>query len=282
MGRKRHIPAGAAARTVILINIIAVLASAAVAVKAADVSGVMLFPADIYIEPGEACTLQVLVDDAVDSLSCMEVRLCFDSSVLDIVKGLEGGLYSSAPFSTFFDWEEESPDTALAVDCVLGYRSYVLAPGELTSFVFEAVHEGSAEVRICRVKLWDIDRNELEVEIGTQTVVHVSTLSGGGPVPAGGAALYNYPNPFNPSTTIWLDVPGPEGEKDVMQEVELSIFDPAGRSIASLFSGTLSPGGYTFRWDGRSAPGGQAVSGIYFARAKIGQQTLKRKLVLLR
>jgi hypothetical protein len=81
--------------------------------------------------------------------------------------------------------------------------------------------------------------------------------------------LENYPNPFNPSTTLEFSVP-----KD--GQATLKIFNVLGQDVAHLFSGRLhARQTYKARFEGTHFP-----SGIYFARLESGVGTLIRKLVL--
>jgi poly-gamma-glutamate synthesis protein (capsule biosynthesis protein) len=96
--------------------------------------------------------------------------------------------------------------------------------------------------------------------------------------PPGGARLSSHPNPFNPRTTLELDVPGRGA-----QPVEVAIFDVLGRRVATLFEGEL-PGGQRsgLSWDGRDAGGRPLPSGIYLARGRLGRAEVSHKLVLIR
>ncbi len=67
----------------------------------------------------------------------------------------------------------------------------------------------------------------------------------------------NYPNPFNPLTTIAYDVP-------VTSEVTLTLYDVLGRNVATLVSGTVPPGNHQATWDGSSSP-----SGVYLYRITV-------------
>jgi len=78
---------------------------------------------------------------------------------------------------------------------------------------------------------------------------------------AGGLAFEpNFPNPFNPSTTIALSL-------DVAQTVQLDIFDARGRLVRTLHDGILTAGRNELMWDGRDNRGMTASSGMYFSRA---------------
>ena len=86
----------------------------------------------------------------------------------------------------------------------------------------------------------------------------------------------NYPNPFNPATTITYGL----AERAA---VTLSIYDVSGRLVRTLVDEVQEPGrSYTVVWDGRNAFGRSVSSGIYFCRLKAGTRASTRKMVLLR
>ena len=69
----------------------------------------------------------------------------------------------------------------------------------------------------------------------------------------------NYPNPFNPITTIRFDIPEPSA-------VSLVIYDIMGREVRRLVDGIKEPGYHTAIWDARSASGVEVSTGIYIYR----------------
>jgi hypothetical protein len=71
----------------------------------------------------------------------------------------------------------------------------------------------------------------------------------------------NYPNPFNPSTTIRFALP----EQSM---VHLEVFDVAGREVAVLKHEQMSPGSQSAMWDGTTGDGLPAGSGVYFYRLR--------------
>ena len=87
----------------------------------------------------------------------------------------------------------------------------------------------------------------------------------------------NFPNPFNPLTTIEITIPG-----NVSGLTELQIFDVRGRRIRTLQKGELPPGQYRFVWDGRDDRGETVNSGIYLYSLKSGTEAITRKMTLLR
>ncbi len=87
----------------------------------------------------------------------------------------------------------------------------------------------------------------------------------------------NYPNPFNPTTTIRFDVGSP-GDRDI----SLTVFDVLGRHVRTLVDASLSPGAYSYAWDGRDGAGRPAASGIYLYRLRVGERTATRSMALLK
>jgi len=93
--------------------------------------------------------------------------------------------------------------------------------------------------------------------------------------PTGLDLAQNYPNPFNPSTTI-------EFTSDGALPVRLTIHDLRGARVAVLYDATPVAGTVTIDWDGASASGTRASTGVYFYRLESAGNVLTRKMVLLK
>jgi hypothetical protein len=246
---------------------------------AAQAVSVWVEPAETRVAPGEACTLFVYVGDEADSISCAECCLGYDPSVVSFVSARQGQLYAASPFPKFFDLDEPAADSVLVTACVLGYRSFIIPPGNLFELRFEAIDAGSTDLEIGRISVLDIDRVQLGEEIGQAGRIIVTTQTGGTVPPAGEGRLSNFPNPFNPATTIVLELPGdPEG----LIPTEIAIYDAAGKTVRRLFSGVAPSGRSEFLWDGRSESGSAVSSGLYVAVSRTRELRLERKLVLIR
>ena len=72
-------------------------------------------------------------------------------------------------------------------------------------------------------------------------------------------ALTNYPNPFNPSTTLRYDLPR-------AAHVRLSVYDVTGRHVRTVFDRRMSAGSHQTVWDGTDVAGRDAASGVYVVR----------------
>lgn len=87
------------------------------------------------------------------------------------------------------------------------------------------------------------------------------------------ALLGNYPNPFNPTTTISFIL-------DKTQHTNLTIYDITGRKVMTLMDAVHRPGEYSVQWNGADSNGQTAPSGLYFYklvsgnRVKVGKMTL--------
>lgn len=90
-------------------------------------------------------------------------------------------------------------------------------------------------------------------------------------------ALYsNMPNPFNPSTVIRYDVPRGGGT------VTLRIYDVTGRLVREFIDESGAPGRKHVVWDGRTARGEPATTGVYFYRLSASGFTETKKMLLLK
>jgi hypothetical protein len=80
----------------------------------------------------------------------------------------------------------------------------------------------------------------------------------------------NFPNPFNPTTTIRFSI-------QTAGEASLKIFNLLGEEVATLASGEMGTGSHTVHWDATGQP-----SGVYFYRLSTEDHVQTRKLILLR
>ena len=80
----------------------------------------------------------------------------------------------------------------------------------------------------------------------------------------------NFPNPFNPSTTIQFSIPE-------QTFVTLEVFNTLGEKVSTLVSEELNAGIYKFEWNAKRLP-----SGIYFYTLNAGSFTQIKKMILLK
>ncbi len=87
--------------------------------------------------------------------------------------------------------------------------------------------------------------------------------------------LQNFPNPFNPSTSIRFQLAS-EGS------VRLAIYNLKGQLVRVLSDGHRSRGSHTVTWDGLDASGDPVSSGVYLYRLQAGGKVQSRRMLLLK
>ena len=105
----------------------------------------------------------------------------------------------------------------------------------------------------------------------------------GGPLAADGPANLpeeyalhpNYPNPFNPVTTIRFELP--RSAKTV-----LLVYDIVGQEVVRLVDEVLSPGYHKTSWNGKDRAGRKVASGIYIAKLTTPDWAQTMKMILLK
>jgi hypothetical protein len=85
----------------------------------------------------------------------------------------------------------------------------------------------------------------------------------------------NFPNPFNPSTTISFTLPA-------RSHVNLSIYNIEGKLVETITNGILDEGFKEYLWNGTDSEGAALSSGVYFYRLHAGKKTITKKMVLLK
>ncbi len=94
-------------------------------------------------------------------------------------------------------------------------------------------------------------------------------------VPSAFTLRPNYPNPFNPETTIEFELPA-------QAHVRLTVYNLLGQRIASLLDETRPAGIHSVQWRGSDDTGRQVGSGIYLVRMEAGTQIQTRRMTLLK
>ena len=117
------------------------------------------------------------------------------------------------------------------------------------------------------------DRAKFSVVVGSPAAVRTIVDA---VVPREFAIGYNFPNPFNPSSTIPVDIPR-------NAYVTLVVYNTLGEEVKKLHDGVLEPGRYWFVWDGRGGGGNQVATGVYFARLSVSTgEHYTRKMLMLK
>ncbi len=144
---------------------------------------------------------------------------------------------------------------------LLGRGAAIAGDGELLRVTF------SADVVVApHVTARGVDNADLEASLSTVTEAAAPRVF---------AVRQNFPNPFNPSTTISFDLPEARG-------VRLGIYAVDGSLVRTLVGGELPAGRHDIVWDGRDDRRQGVATGTYFYRLEAGPDIEVRKMLLMK
>ena len=175
------------------------------------------------------------------------------------------------------DWTAYSGQDAhsllsTSVDSILldpGNRDFHLAPAS------RAIDAGTLN----GAPVTDFDSNARPsgpgIDIGAYEYQVPTQINHAGAVPQDFEIYPNYPNPFNPTTTLNYEI-------KQQGNVRIDIFNTLGESVCTLFNGDRAPGQYQITWDGTDKDRNPAASGIYFCRIQTRGGEKSVSMLLLR
>lgn len=120
-----------------------------------------------------------------------------------------------------------------------------------------------------------IDRFEIARDVFNWFMNDINENITDAKTPTAYALAQNFPNPFNPATTIKFDM----REKGY---VTLKIYNVAGQLVRTLVDGVKDAGSYSVTWDGLSDRGSAVASGVYFYKMETKDFSQTKKMVMLR
>lgn len=85
----------------------------------------------------------------------------------------------------------------------------------------------------------------------------------------------NFPNPFNPSTTISFDIP-------LTKHIQLTIYDMLGREVVTLVNNRLKAGRHSVIWNGKDKNGVEVSTGVYIYQLRANQIMKSRTMTFIK
>jgi len=177
--------------------------------------------------------------------------------------------YTESRESIYIERIENSNRTAEVVVAPLDGSSLSEWKEQLVKIVFESDPKGYAGALTVTYDL----RGQLgdKIESGNQKYNFEIRSS----IPKEYQLLNNYPNPFNPSTTIEFELP-------VQGDISLTIYNLLGEEVMTFNDKSVNPGRHSFIWNGKSNSGIEVSSGIYFYSLRTGDFHSVKKMLLVR
>jgi len=219
---------------------------------------------------GQTVTLNVAVDNAA-SLQGFGFDLSYDTDKFEFVEATpaqEDLLKTGGAETPVFLKQEKTLGEITVANAVVD-GSPITGAGDVVSLTFRVLTEFEDNARFEIANGVVFDGSQL-----ANPVVALGSLSVES-TPTEFALLQNFPNPFNPETTIKYNVA--EGAN-----VSLRIYNVVGQVVRTLVAEQQNAGRYTVRWNGADDRGVSVSSGIYFYQISAGDFSDVKKLMLLK
>jgi len=155
--------------------------------------------------------------------------------------------------------------------------SWDLIAAAVTDTFFTDTSWGSQPTDTYQYALTSIHTNGVE-SIASYSQTLVKTLTPADPeiLPTVTQLQNNFPNPFNPTTTIHFSTT----ENSV--KTELTIYNMKGQKVKTLINEHLSAGYHSIEWSGKDDTGSEVASGLYFYKMKAGKYNSIKKMLMLK
>ena len=215
--------------------------------------------------------VDVQLKDVTD-LQGYGIQVNYDPTMLEFVNATDAG-------NTFLKSGNRSAD-------LFGVLDHNQETGEL--YIASAITQGSAvsgagTLGTLTFRLLDPNPQNTDIQIA-QGILFNPTLNGFvatnlgdrfSLVPTEYALENNFPNPFNPETTLRYALPE-------ASQVTLSIYNVLGQEVVRLVDAEQTAGFYHVRWNGKNALGHSVASGVYLYRIQAGEFNQTQKMLLLK
>ena len=156
-----------------------------------------------------------------------------------------------------------TPMIEIAAGSITGTVNFHLLP------VADNLEEGDEIIRLIGT-IDGLEGDEVAMTISDPAAAKAAVQT----LPEAFALADNFPNPFNPATTIQYALPQ-------AADVELTVYNLVGQPVRTLVAEHQSAGRYVVEWDATNDSGHSLSSGMYFYRLQAGEEFLKVKKMLL-
>jgi hypothetical protein len=222
-------------------------------------------------EAGPEIAVDVKLSNATDLMG-FGVRISYDPSTVQFINASDKGetlLKSGSRQAELFGTLEHN-----------GEKGEVFIAGAITQ---GNPVEGQGLLATLHFRLLDNDPQKALIEIAQGLIINgglnpsVARNLGGrfALVPGEYALEHNFPNPFNPETTLKYALPN-------AGDVTLIVYNVLGQEIVRLVDAEQTPGFYAVRWNGKDALGHGVASGVYLYRIQAGDFNKTHKMLLLK
>jgi len=167
----------------------------------------------------------------------------------------------------FHTWADKAGEITVANAVING--SSISGGGDIVTLTFKVLQEFEDNARFEIASGIVADPNQLSNPAVVGGVLEIQST------PTEFSLLQNFPNPFNPETTIQYNLAE-------SADVNLHIYNVVGQVVRTLVSERQSAGRYRVQWSGMDDRGVPVSSGIYFYEIRAGKNKQVLKLMLLK
>ncbi|MBD3225500.1 MAG: T9SS type A sorting domain-containing protein [Caldithrix sp.] len=139
----------------------------------------------------------------------------------------------------------------------------------------DTVRPGETIDRIAGIYTFSFGSYKIEVRDADDFGNVVGVKENFTPAPLTYELAQNFPNPFNPETRIYFEIPN-------SQQVQLVIYNILGQKVRTLVKDQFNAGRHTINWNGRNDAGQRMPSGVYIYRIKAGSYIDSKKMIMVK
>jgi M6 family metalloprotease-like protein len=174
--------------------------------------------------------------------------------------GEEGELFNVLYSESYPDYEDfiALNDSPLEAGPEWTQLSYNLPAGAMVKVAIQVLSTGGSFVMVDDISLIEV----FPVSNNENDIADLTPLK-----------TYNYPNPFNPETTISFAMSEAGNAK-------VQVFNLRGQLVNTLLNDQVAAGNHSVVWNGKDYNNKDVASGIYFYRIKTSKATVQRKMIL--
>ncbi len=198
-----------------------------------------------------------------------------------LVRSAEGGVLDFSQGNQTLSISSDTPIKALEIKYrgsltaqMTGYQMAQAPEQEFTHMLIYSLNPSQAQQNLSLIGLSsDFELLEIQAAFGDGQIL--TSYSVRTEQPKQFRVYPNFPNPFNPQTTIPYDLAQ-------TGQTRIQVFDIQGREIRMLVDAPQSAGHYMVEWNGLTSDGLSVGTGVYFCRIMSGEQQAILKVMMLK
>lgn len=230
---------------------------------------------------GETKVIAVSLGDVTNrNVTSYQFRIYYDPGIIAFREYDTGGTLTQQAGGMFA--VNLKPDAGNYIIVAYAGTNSLTGAGALMFFEVDLLEAGTSSLELAEVGFWNIQAEKLEVNTidGSIEVNIVSNTrdphsNNTREIPGDHKLKRNYPNPFNPLTTIQYALPE-------SGHVQLTIYDRLGQLVKTLVNEEQGAGYYTIHWDATNEFGKTVSSGMYIYRLRLKNFIGQRQMIFLK